>query len=186
MKNFLVALALLLPLAASAGSYKTPAQVRDVLDKNPPGSQVLLGSELTYKKEHVLRAQYNAATAFFATQPGGQQSYPLLDYDGKPAVLPANAIVQGCLIDIITQPVVSPAAGTLALRNVLAGDIKAAAVIQTGYAKGVAPIACIPTGSAATSYKVTTASTTISAVLDAGSRMTAGKFNVLIKYILSE
>lgn len=185
MKKFLCLVALL-PAVAFGGSYKAPSKIRDVLDKNPIGGQVLLGSELTYKKEHVLRAQYNAATAFFANQPSGQQSFPLLDYDGQAAVLPANAIVQSCIIDIITQPVVSPASGTLAIRNVLAGDLKAAAVVQTGYAKGVAPIACIPVGTAATSYKVTTASTTISAVLDAGSRLTAGKFNVLVKYILSE
>lgn len=99
---------------------------------------------------------------------------------GAPSgTLPKNAIVMGCYIDVLTTPTgagASIAIGTGQATN----DIKTATAVASY--SGI--VACSPTGSAATSIKLT--ADRIPTVTISGGVVTAGKINVHIQYLLSD
>ena len=101
-----------------------------------------------------------------------------MGYDPAPA-LPKNAIVIGCYIDVLTTPV--GASATIALSTGQgAGDL-----LGTTTATSVSGIyACVPTGTAATSIKLT--ADAFPYITIATAKLTAGKFNVHILYALSD
>ena len=129
-----------------------------------------VGTQILRNCIQVLFAQYD-----FAVQGGAIGTVNLLGLDGKPAVLPQNAIIVLALIDVLT-PCTTSASGTIALTAQSAGDIKAAlaAASYTGLVAG------IPVGTAATAIKMT-ADRTLQATIATGA-ITAGKFNVIIEY----
>lgn len=139
--------------------------------ENPPGD--LIGA-----KVGVLVAKFS-----FAKQGGAVGDISLLTDLNSPtsyAKLPANAIIKQVTIDILTAMASAGGAGTIALKAVGAGDLLAAVDADT--LSGL--VAGIPVGSAATAIKLT-AEKTIKATV-AVEALTAGKFNAIIEYYISE
>jgi hypothetical protein len=98
LKTFL-SLILMLPMIANAAFPRGEA-IRDELNATPYGEHVQLGTQLQSKKEHVLQAYYD-----FNRQGGAVGTIDLLDAkDMKKAVIPAGAILTGCLIHVLTAP----------------------------------------------------------------------------------
>lgn len=194
----LFSLLLMLNSAMVFGAYPKPPEISFELDRSPYGQHVSLGTQLVNKKEHVLRAQWSQSASGSTTG-----SITLLDLDGKAAKLPVNSIVTDCLIHVVTPVTLSAshiASPTpyFAFRTGLDGsnDLKANTGAQTSAFSAAGLVACTPVGSAATSIRITTESTPVLVITSAlhappystttPSVATAGKINVLIKYILSE
>lgn len=180
MKNFaLLLLALLLPLSGKA-AFKTPEEVKFLLNQGY-GSAVQLGTQLVDKKIHLARGQYD-----YDIVGGASGSHNLKDVDGKDLVLPDNAIIVDCLIDVLT----APTSGQFPQISIGSGqgsaDLKALNVLGTY--SGL--VACVPVGSAATSIKLTaqrTPTITVSTTSTVASySLIGGKLNVWLQYILSE
>lgn len=94
--------------------------------------------------------------------------------------LPKSAIVIGCYVDVITTPT-SAGSATIAIST---GQAAADLMTATAKASFTGIMACIPTGSAASSIKLTADSQPYIAIATAA--LTAGKFNVHILYALSD
>lgn len=186
MKNVFISVLMLVSVSAFA-AFKKPADVRYELNNSPAGQSVQLGTQLVDKKVHVLRARYD-----FAKQGGAVGAVNLLDVDGKSAVLPHGAIVQDCVIHTVTAPV-SAGSATLAFNTgYQADDLKAATGKASFTNDGL--LACIPVGSVATSIKIPDFTSVYSAGYTAAyypqvtigtAALTAGKVDVLIKYLIS-
>jgi hypothetical protein len=151
--------------------YKDSMNSRDAIQL---GSGIKSGDELILRKKHVLRALYD-----FSVSGGAVGAISLLDENGKAAVIPNKAIITDSMIDVITAPT-SGGSATIALGANTTTDLKAATAIAsyTGIVAGV------PVGTAATAVK-TTADRTVTATI-AVAALTAGKFYVMVEYILSE
>lgn len=183
-KNILLlALVALLPSIAH-GEFKSLSDTKFILNHSPDGAGVQLGTQVTDKKVHILRAQYS-----YAVVGGSSGAINLRDVDNLAAKIPNGAIVTDCIIDVVTAPTSSgPNQGpTLAFSTGQgAGDLKVAAVYG-GYS-GL--MACVPVGSAATSIKMTAKRTPTITITTASTTtthaLTAGKINVFIQYLLSE
>ena len=132
------------------------------------------GDELVVGKKQILRALYN-----FATSGGAIGAINLLGDDGKPAVIPDNAIITKVLVDVITAPT-SGGAATIALGANTTTDIKAA----TAIASYTGIVACVPVETAASCVKTTADRNVVATVATAA--LTAGRFYVLVEYIVTE
>lgn len=98
MKSFLT-LAFLIPSIAFS-AFQKPEAIRDELNLTPFGEHVQLGTQVQSKKKHVLQAYWD-----FNRQGGAVGRIDLLDAkDMKKAVIPAGAIITGCLIHVLTKP----------------------------------------------------------------------------------
>lgn len=126
------------------------------------------------QKKHVLRALYD-----FSVSGGAIGAISLLDENGKAAVVPDNAIITDSMIDNIT-PATSDGSATIALGVNTTTDLKAA----TAYTSYTGILTGIPVGTAATAVKMT-ADRTVTATI-ATAALTAGKFYVMVEYMLSE
>lgn len=140
-----------------------------------------LGTKVVREQIRVLKVQYDFAKLGGAI---GTKNLLVPATAGGPSalsgVLPKNALIVGCYIDV-TTPATTSASGTIALGTGQTGvDLKAAlaAASYTGI------VACIPTGTAASAIKLTADSTPTFTI--ATGAITAGKFNILIEYILSD
>lgn len=134
-----------------------------------------LGSRVIKQTVHIVNATYD-----FAVNGGAVGASNLKGEDGLDVVLPSGAVITGCIIDVIT-PGTTSASGTIALSTGQgAGDLKAAlaAASYTGL------VACVPVQTAATSIKLT-ADRTMTATIATGA-ITAGKFHVLVQYVVVE
>lgn len=134
-----------------------------------------LGDLVSWRVVKVARARYN-----FSTQGGAISTIPLLDEYGVQVVLPAKALVVGCYIDVQTAGTTS-ASGTIALST---GQAAADLKVATAAASYTGIVACIPVGTAATAIKLT-ADSKMTATIATGA-ITAGKFDVLVEYIISD
>lgn len=139
----------------------------------------LLGTKVIRDQARFMKVQYD-----FAQQGGAVGTVNLLvpKTPGGPGALkgtlPKNALIIGCYIDVLTP---ATGAGSIALgTGQTTVDLKAA----TAAASYTGIVACIPTGSAASSIKLT-ADRIPTATISVGT-ITAGKFNVLIEYVLSD
>ena len=178
MKKLISILALFLPLLAQAES-KVPADVRFLLNQGY-GAETQLGTQTIDKKVQVLKAVYD----YSVLSGSANAVLSLKDTDGKDAVIPANALITDCVIDVVTAPQSLSSSLTISLGTGVAAtnvDLKAATVIGSYTGQ----VACIPVGSAATMIKVASASTPKLSVGSQGD-LTAGKINVLLQWILSE
>lgn len=179
MKKFLfLLLALVLPLVASA-EVKVPADVRFVLNQGY-GAEAQLGTQTIDKKVQVLKLVYD----FSVLSGSASTVYSLKDTDAKNAVIPANALIVDCMIDVITAPTSLSSSLTLAIgTGVGAASTELKTATAIGSYTGI--VACVPVGSAATAIKIASA---VTPTLSVGSQgdLTAGKINVLLQYILSE
>lgn len=187
-------LSLLLMLTASSAfaAYPKPTDIKFELDRTPYGERVSLGTQITDKKVHILRAQWD-----HAVQGSTTGSISLYDLDGKPAKLPINSIVTDCLIDVKTAITLNSSfavnAPYFAFSTGVDGVNDLKANVPASALSGV--VSCIPVGTAATAIRITTESTPILTITSAShsawssttpSVATAGKINVLIQYILSQ
>lgn len=132
-----------------------------------------LGTTLHKGRIHVARATYD-----FAVLGGAVGAVNLKSDQGTTVILPNKALIVGCYIDVATAGTTA-ASGTIALgTGQAANDLKAAlaAASYTGI------VACVPTGTAASSIKLT-ADRTMTATIATGA-ITAGKFTVFVEYIM--
>ena len=190
--KFLISLLLMLNVSVALGAYPKPTDIKFELDRTPYGERVSLGTQITDKKVHILRAQWD-----HAVQGSTTGSISLYDLDGKPAKLPINSIVTDCLIDVKTAITLNSTfavnAPYFALKTGVDGVQDLKANVPASALSGV--VACIPVGTAATAIRITTESTPVLTITSAShsawssttpSVATAGKINVLIQYILSQ
>lgn len=131
----------------------------------------------------VLKEQLGVAIGSysFAVQGGAIGTINLRDGDGKALKLPANAIIKNVVIDVITAPT-SGGSATIAVTAVSSGDLLAATAIGSltaGRYQGIPDDATV-----ADMIKLTSEKTLSIAV--AVAALTAGKFNVLVEYVVSE
>lgn len=128
---------------------------------------------VAFRGSRTMVAQYN-----FATLGGAIGSVTLLNVNGEQAFLPSGAVVTSVMIDTLTA-LTSGGSATVALTAQSAGDLRAA----TAFGSYTGVIAGVPVKTAATSIKLT-ADRAVQATI-ATAALTAGKFNVLIEYVLS-
>lgn len=135
-----------------------------------------LGDRVTKQMTHDQTCVYD-----FSVLGGAVGSVNLRDHErlGQSCVIPKNAIIQHVLIDVLT-PGTTSASGTMALTAQSAGDLKAAlaAASYTGVVAG------IPVDTAATAIKLTADRTIVGTI--ATGALTAGKWNVHIRYVMSQ
>ena len=180
MKFLIVFILSLTSLVANAAlrnqGSTTHANAVTLLNKGalaPTANTVRLGLAL---KEQLGVAM---GTYSFATQGGAIGTINLKDGDGKDLKLPANAIIKNVVIDVLTAPT-SGGSATIAVTAVSSGDLKAATAIAsfTGILQG------IPANTVGTAIKLSSEKTLSMAI--AVAALTAGKFNVLVEYVVSE
>lgn len=173
---FLLTLALVtaLPARAATLSADNGSQYRLNRVTSEIAFKDQLGRLIIKQNQRLLKCTYD-----FTKQGGAISSINLQNEDGKACIVPNKAIIRDVLIDVLTAGTTS-ASGTMALTAQSAGDLKAAlaAASYTGLVAGV------PVGTAATAIKMTADRTVIGTI--ATGALTAGKWNVLIEYIISE
>lgn len=173
---FMLTLLSVLAVPAKAGTLAANNNAQFELNRVNPeiAFKNQLGRLVIKHSERVLKCTYD-----FAKVGGAISSINLQNEDGKICVVPKNAIIEQVLIDVITAGTTS-ASGTMAITAQTAGDLKAAlaAASYTGILAG------IPVGTAATAIKMTADRTVIGTI--ATGALTAGKWNVLIRYEISE
>lgn len=188
MKIFL-SLLMLLPGLAFA-KFPTPESIQFELNRSPYGEHVQLGTQLQSKKTQVLQAYYD-----FNRQGGAVGFIDLLDAkDMKKAVLPAGAIVQNCVIHVLT-PLTSGGSSTVAFST---GDVMDDLKPATAKASLATPdglVACqVAGGSVSTWRKLPGYTDGYSAgytreytptMKVAVSALDGGKLSVFIEYILN-
>lgn len=177
MGKLLIALLLIpqLTFAALRNQQGTPhADAQLILNKmNASSSKARLGLAM---KEQLGVAIGNYS---FAVQGGAIGTISLKDGDGQVLKLPANALIKNVVIDVITSPT-SGGSATIAVTAVSSGDLKAATAVAsfTGKLQG------IPDNVVANMIKLSSEKTISIAIATAA--LTAGKFNVLVEYVVSE
>lgn len=174
---FIMLTTLLFSFSALAGTTAQTAGAKYDLNRaNPNAMQKWqLGTAVIDNRIHVARAVYD-----FSVLGGAVGTLTLKGVNGEASVvIPNKAVIIDCLIDVQT-PLTTSASGTVSFGANSTVDLKAAlaAASYTGR------VACIPVGTAATAVKVT-ADRTLSAAIATGA-ITAGKFTVLVQYILSQ
>lgn len=175
--RYLLMLFVAISVTAFAGTLVRNNQAQFDLNRASPGAMQKhsLGTIVIKDQVRVLKGTFD-----FAVNGGAVGVTNLRGANGQPVILPNKAIVVDCVIDVIT-PGTTSASGTIAIgTGQAANDLKAAlaAASYTGI------LACIPVGTAATAIKMT-ADRTMTATIATGA-ITAGKFNVLVQYVISE
>jgi hypothetical protein len=172
----LAAIVVLTPTTSFSSSLSDSNRLEFELNRVNPeiAAKWKLGRILTRRDQRLLKCKYD-----FALQGGAISTVNLVDEDGKACVVPKGAVIRDVLIDVITAGTTGTGA-TMALTAQSAGDLKAAlaAASYTGLVAG------IPVGTTATAIKLT-ADRTLQATIATGT-FTAGKWYVLIEYILSD
>ena len=178
MKNILIILALTFTGFLAFG-YSESAILEKQFRFNQASPNAMaverLGTFVVKQKVHVAIASYD-----FAVQGGVIGTGNLINVETKKAAtLPKNALIVDCVIDVQT-PATTSASGTIALGTGQAGNDLKGALAAASY---TGRVACVPVGTAATMIKLT-ADRTMTYTIDTGA-ITAGKFNVIVQYVLS-
>lgn len=120
----------------------------------------------------------------YAVQGGGSSGdITLLDNDGRAAKLPDNAIIDDCIIEVVTTPASATLSGRLGFSSNAVGDLKALAVAHTTYVADTR-VACLPTGNITTAIKMGSEATLR---MQMGSEaFTAGKINIWVSYVVGD
>lgn len=157
----------------ASGEFTRAAMIKLLNEMNTRAAKAQLGSLLENMGNRLV-AKYS-----FAVQGGAVGDIALVDDQGNPATLPINAVVTDVLVDVIT-PATSGGSATVAIKSNGAADLLGATAVAsiTGKLDG------IPVSSAATAVKMTAERTLYATV--AVAALTAGKFNVIIDYVISE
>lgn len=178
--NFLKALITMLTISAFSfgAAALTSASAYKINRKDKVNRDTAAGTKLYDAQQFGAKGQWSYAVSGGAAN----SDISLLDHEGLPVTLPANAIITNCLIDVATQPTSSTNSGSLAFSSSAVADLKAAAFVAS-YTTS-ARIACIPTGTTGTMIKT---SSELTLKMRIGSEaLTAGKVNVWVEYVLSE
>lgn len=140
------------------------------------------GTQFITNTQHVIRCTYDFAklggaigTVSLRSSTTDSFSAPLTT-----CLLPKGAIIMETLIDTITTPT-SGGSATIALST---GQSAADILAATAFGSVTGIVAGIPLGTAATAIKLTADRTPTATIATAA--LTAGKFYVLISYILSQ
>lgn len=163
--------------AFAEGSVPLPAGVKALGDSGRPGAiqKIRLGTQLIDYKVQVLKAVYD-----FSVLGGASGStYVLKDSGGGSATLPAGALIQRVLFDVINAPVGAGSSIAVGTESTPA-NFKAATAVGTwtGRLDGV------PVGSAATAVKLSSEATVKAKIT--GAALTSGKINAFVEYLVSE
>ena len=152
------------------GGYELNRSSR-LFNKLGVGSQLAAGGWL--------KAQWS-----YSVQGGTANTYiTLLDNDGRAAKLPDNAIVDDCIIDVVTPPTSATSSGKIGFGSNAIDDLKASAVAHTTYTSG-SLVACIPTGNVSTAIKMASEATLKMSI--GSEALTAGKINVFVSYVVGD
>lgn len=135
-----------------------------------------LGAEL-HKTKNVLKAIYD-----FTTLGGAVGDIALIDDDGKPAVIPAKAVVTRVWSETITS-VTSLGSATVAGKWLTAADLQVATAKATLVA--AAFVEGVPDGTAAKFIKGSASDVVVKATV-AVAALTAGRVLYYVEYVLSE
>lgn len=178
MRIFMVSImAFLVAGSAYAASLSDTNAAEFELNRVNPeiAAKHLLGRKVQKHSDKILKCVYD----FSVLGGASGTALHLKNEDGKDCIVPNKAIIEQVLIDVATAGTTS-ASGTAAITAQSAGDLKAAlaAASYTGIVAG------IPVGTAATAIKMT-ADRTVTQTIATGP-LTAGKWNVLIRYVMSE
>lgn len=175
--SFLFMLVFCFGMTVHAGTLsKNNAAEYDLNHASPNAMQKhRLGTTIIKHQVRMIKAIYD-----FSVLGGAVSTVNLKGIDGQNVILPKNAIVTDCLIDVITAGTTS-ASGTMAIGTGQSTNDLKAALAAASYT-GV--LACVPVGTAATAIKMT-ADRTVTGTIATGA-LTAGKWNVLIQYVISE
>lgn len=124
-----------------------------------------------------LKAQYDFSVS------GGAAGNDIIlkDHEGQPVKLPDNAIIDDCLIDVITAPDSSTDSGRIAFSSNAVGDLKADALASSYSAD--TRVACIPVGNVSTAIKMGSEATLKMRI--GSEALTAGKINIWVSYVVS-
>lgn len=139
-----------------------------------PAQEVQLGT-LINKTKTLLVARYS-----YAVQGGSTADISLITNLSNPlsyAVLPAKAIITNVWINTLTQPT-SGGSATVAIKAVSANDLLSAKAV--GIFQGI--IQGVPANTTTTFVSLTSAKTIKATV--ATAVLTAGKFDVIIEYVI--
>ena len=162
---------------ALAGTQSSELAAEFGLNQSSPGQmqKQLLGSRIIRGSLHSVELKYQ-----FSNKGGAIGAVTLVNSrTGQPEVLPQNAIIRNCVIDVVTAPV--GASATLAFgTGQSTTDLLAATAITS---LGVGLHACVPVGSASTSVKLTADSTPVMTI--ATTALTAGEIHVFVDYNIS-
>lgn len=121
----------------------------------------------------------------YAVQGGAASDVTLVDDEGIAAKLPKGAIIQDCLIDVVT-PVTAAnvTSSSVAFSSNAVGDLKALAFSHVAGYNTSQRISCLPVGTAASSVKMTSEATLKMRI---GSEpLTGGRINIYVNYVLSD
>lgn len=190
MKKYLILIAALLASASAhamvAGTvnsgFDAPKVAKGGVIQSPTVGalkQAQIGREVFEKRIYAMKAQYDFSVLGGNSLTASPAGLVLRDVDNSPAVLPKGAVIRDMLIDVITAPQ-SGAATTISIGAASSVDLKAA----TAKGSYTGLVAGIPVGSAATAIKLS-ANASVKAHI-VGAPLTAGKFNVLIHYEMSD
>ena len=167
-----------------AGSQDAMWRSENQFNKIPGGQPSQLGTKVIRDSVHELVVQYSFAVSGGAT---GTLKLPVPISKGSTVgattgTLPKGALVIGCYVDNLTN-----LAGTSALVALSTGQGAGDLVATSGTAgatvfTGIS--ACVPTGTAATSIKLTADQTPQMVI--SGAALTAGKLNLHIMYVMSD
>lgn len=147
MKFSLIPILMLLPGLAFA-AYPKPEDIKFELNTSPYGEHVKLGTQLVGKTSHWIQLLYD-----FNRQGGDTATKYLLDAsDLRTAVLPAGAIVKGCVIHVLT-PITSPGSPTIALSTGQSVDDLKGQTAKSALATPDALVACDLSGSSVASWQ---------------------------------
>lgn len=151
-------------------------------------SRYQMGTQLLTNQKRSVRCTYDF-TVLGGSVPAGAPTTALLKSSTihsasaslVPCILPKGAIITSALVDMITA-VTGGGTATVALSTGQGvGDLKTATAIAT-FSTGI--LALTPVGTAATAIKLTADANP--SITFAGAALTAGKFYVLIEYLLSQ
>ncbi len=168
-------LCLVMPAIALAFSATESKNAEFGLNRAAPEAmqKYQLGTKVMRDTMHDLMVSWS-----FADQGGAVTTVNLHTPKSNSPLLPKNAIVVGCYLDVLTTPT---GGGTIAFSTgKSAADLLTATTATT--LTGI--VACVPTGTAATAIKLTADVTPTMTV--ASTAVTAGKINVHILYLLSD
>ena len=150
------------------------SDVKLLLNKmNSTAQKVRLG-DLLEDQKGCARGEYD-----FSVSGGAAGAISLLNEDGEAVKLPDNAIITNAFIDVITQPT-SSGTPTVSVGAVAADDLLGATALAsfTGLIDGV------PDNTAANMIKLSAEQTLDMTIT--GPDLTAGKFFVLVDYVVTE
>lgn len=175
---------LTIALLSSTGNATITADQEYILNHLGYGSQKATLGTLVHRTKNLLIAKYNYSTL------GGSTTSDIklrTDFTSTAsgqnlAALPAKAIITNVFLNILTKPT-GVSGATIRINSEAAGDLFSATAVT---ALGGAFYQATPNGGSTTTYVKTTASRNVTMTVGSQSALTAGKFDVIIEYVLGD